>query len=99
MFGRIVCCSLLALAVSSAASANECSVMDVTYEHANARMALGALATAAGFRITNPEIITGKVNARLEEMNPQQAFLALASVLGYEARINGRDVRLSHGGA
>jgi hypothetical protein len=82
--------ALLLLATS--ASAGACPVVSASFEHADARAALIALAEDAGYRIVNPEVITGHVDAELESMDAQKAFFGLAGAMGYAPRVEGYDV-------
>lgn len=89
MMRRTVALLLLA---TSAAGAETCPVVSATFERADARAALVALAEDAGYRIVNPEVITGRVDAELEGMDAQEAFFGLAGAMGYAVRVEGYDV-------
>ncbi len=88
MMRRTVALLLLA---TSAAGAEACPIVSATFEHADARAALVALAEDAGYRIVNPEVITGRVDAELEG-DAQKAFFGLAVAMGYAVRVEGYDV-------
>jgi hypothetical protein len=90
---RLIPAALLMVCVT-ATEAHECSTVDATFEDVPARAALVALAADAGYRIANPDVVTGRIDVRLQEMNPHQAFLHLSRALGYVLTIRGRDVTL-----
>lgn len=85
--------ALCALAMSGSAAA-ECDTMNARFENESTRVVLTTIAGEAGWRIANPEVITGTLNAELQDFEPARLFPKLAASLGYQVRFQGDRVWL-----